>query len=139
MEFYKKLAKKIIFLTVGFLVITIGLSYFIYNKNEPKYLRCGTKIDYAFCGTPNLSEEASEGKSIFNSNCAACHRLDRDATGPALRGTDSLTYKKWMYYKNVKIDTTKLELWKRDFHLAFAKKGFNEDQLKFLYDYISGE
>ena len=83
--------------------------------------------------------DAVKGKELFNTNCAACHKLDSKATGPALRGTDSLTYKKWMYYKNVKIDTTKLELWKRDYHLAFAKKGFNEDQLKFLYNYISGE
>jgi len=139
MEFYKKLAKKIIFLTIGFLVITIGLSYFIYIENQTRYVPLITETNLFFCGTPNLSEEASEGKSIFNSNCAACHKLDSKATGPALRGTDSLTYKKWMYYKNVKIDTTKLELWKRDFHLAFAKKGFNEEQLKFLYNYISGE
>lgn len=139
MDFYKKLAKKIIFLTIGFLVITIGLSYFIYIENQSRYVPLKTETNLFFCGTPNPSEEASEGKSIFNSNCAACHKLDSRATGPALRGTDSLTYKKWMYYKNVKIDTTKLELWKRDFHLSFAKKGFNEEQLKFLYNYISGE
>ena len=139
MEFYKKLAKKIVFLTIGFLVITIGLSYFIYIENQSRYVPLKTEANLFFCGTPNPSEEASEGKSIFNSNCAACHKLDSKATGPALRGTDSVTYKKWMYYKNVKIDTTKLELLKRDYHLAFAKKGFNEEQLKFLYNYISGE
>jgi cytochrome c peroxidase len=139
MEFYKKLAKNIIFLTIGFLVITIGLSYFVYIENQTRYVPLKTETNLFFCGTPNLSEEAFEGKSIFNSNCAACHKLDSRATGPALRGTDSLTYKKWMYYKNVKIDSTKLELWKRDYHLAFAKKGFNEEQLKYLYNYISGE
>lgn len=139
MEFYKKLAKKIIFLTVGFLFVTIGFSYYIYTENQTRYVPLKTETNLFFCGTPNLSEEASEGKSIFNSNCAACHSLDRNATGPALRGTDSLTYRKWMYYKNVKIDTTKLELLKRDYHLSFAKKGFNEEQLKFLYNYISGE
>ena len=139
MDFYKKLAKNIIFLTIGFLVITIGLSYFIYNENQTRYVPLKTETNLFFCGTTNLSEKASEGKSIFNSNCAACHKLDSRATGPALRGTDSLTYKKWMYYKNVKIDTTKLELWKRDYHLKKKKKGFNEDQLKFLYNYISGE
>ncbi|MGY6521022.1 MAG: c-type cytochrome [Mongoliitalea sp.] len=33
------------------------------------------------------SEEAiSAGKSIFNSNCRACHRLDQNNVGPALRG-----------------------------------------------------
>jgi cytochrome c2 len=26
------------------------------------------------------------GKELFNANCAACHKLDAKATGPALEG-----------------------------------------------------
>ena len=26
------------------------------------------------------------GKALFNANCAACHKMDKKATGPALRG-----------------------------------------------------
>ena len=28
--------------------------------------------------------DATKGKELFNSNCAACHNLDRKMTGPAL-------------------------------------------------------
>src|SRR5690606_17688130 len=27
-----------------------------------------------------------KGKELFNANCAACHKLDANSTGPALRG-----------------------------------------------------
>jgi cytochrome c2 len=30
--------------------------------------------------------DAVKGKELFNSNCAACHNLDKKMTGPALRG-----------------------------------------------------
>ena len=35
----------------------------------------------------SLSQEADlvAGKSLFNTNCAACHKLDKKMTGPALR------------------------------------------------------
>lgn len=29
--------------------------------------------------------DPAKGKQLFNSNCAACHKLDKDMTGPALR------------------------------------------------------
>jgi len=34
------------------------------------------------------SQEADvqAGKNLFNANCAACHRLDKKAVGPALSG-----------------------------------------------------
>lgn len=38
-----------------------------------------------------------KGKEIFNANCAACHKLDAKATGPALRGVGSKYEKAWLY------------------------------------------
>ncbi|MDB9712350.1 c-type cytochrome [Flavobacteriaceae bacterium] len=44
-----------------------------------------------------------KGKALFNSNCAACHKLDKKMTGPALRGVENKLYndedldKDWMY------------------------------------------
>ena len=32
--------------------------------------------------------DAAKGKQLFNTNCAACHRLDKDMTGPALRNVE---------------------------------------------------
>jgi len=41
--------------------------------------------------------DAAKGKDIFNTNCAACHKLDAKATGPALRGVGSKYEKAWLY------------------------------------------
>ncbi|MCI4443295.1 MAG: c-type cytochrome [Lentimicrobium sp.] len=38
-----------------------------------------------------------KGKEIFNTNCAACHKLDAKATGPALRGVGAKHEKAWFY------------------------------------------
>jgi mono/diheme cytochrome c family protein len=38
-----------------------------------------------------------KGKEIFNANCAACHKLDAKATGPALRGVGNKYEKAWLY------------------------------------------
>jgi cytochrome c551/c552 len=49
-----------------------------------------------------FSQDAAKGKEIFNTNCAACHKLDAKATGPALRGVADKYDKEWIY-KWVKI------------------------------------
>ncbi len=37
------------------------------------------------------------GKALFNTNCAACHKLDAKATGPALRGVANKYDMAWLY------------------------------------------
>ena len=41
--------------------------------------------------------DAAKGKDLFNTNCAACHKLDAKATGPALRGVGAKHEKAWFY------------------------------------------
>ncbi len=38
-----------------------------------------------------------KGKELFNSNCAACHKLDAKMTGPALRGVAQRHEMAWIY------------------------------------------
>ncbi|RTY90042.1 c-type cytochrome [Flavobacterium sp. GT3R68] len=38
-----------------------------------------------------------KGKQLFNANCAACHKLDAKATGPALRGVAEKHDTAWLY------------------------------------------
>ena len=38
-----------------------------------------------------------KGKALFNANCAACHKLDAKATGPALRGIAAKYDMPWLY------------------------------------------
>jgi len=41
--------------------------------------------------------DAVAGKALFNTNCAACHNLDKKMTGPALRGVTGRHAKDWFY------------------------------------------
>jgi mono/diheme cytochrome c family protein len=41
--------------------------------------------------------DTAKGKDLFNTNCAACHKLDAKATGPALRGVGAKYDKAWIY------------------------------------------
>ena len=41
--------------------------------------------------------DAVAGKALFNSNCAACHKLDAKSTGPALRGVKERHEMAWIY------------------------------------------
>lgn len=41
--------------------------------------------------------DAVAGKAIFNANCAACHKLYKKATGPALFGVSGKYDRQWLY------------------------------------------
>src|SRR6478735_10857405 len=41
--------------------------------------------------------DPAAGKALFNTNCAACHKLDAKMTGPALRGVGDKYDKEWLY------------------------------------------
>ena len=43
------------------------------------------------------SGDPAKGKELFNTNCAACHKLDAKMTGPALRGVGDKYDKEWLY------------------------------------------
>ena len=41
--------------------------------------------------------DVTAGESLYKANCAACHKLDKKATGPALRGVADKYEKEWLY------------------------------------------
>lgn len=41
--------------------------------------------------------DVQKGKSLFNANCAACHKLNKRAVGPALAGVTAKYDKEWLY------------------------------------------
>lgn len=45
----------------------------------------------------NAGADPVAGKALFNTNCAACHNLDRKMTGPALRGVTARHAREWFY------------------------------------------
>src|SRR5690606_22962919 len=41
--------------------------------------------------------DPAKGKALFNSNCAACHHLDKAMTGPSLRGVTDRLDRDWLH------------------------------------------
>ena len=41
--------------------------------------------------------DIAKGKSLFNANCAACHKVNKKLIGPAIRGVSAEHEKEWLY------------------------------------------
>jgi mono/diheme cytochrome c family protein len=62
----------------------------IHRKLSSNYLRLSLIFLLAFSTSMFAQEgDAVVGKSLFNANCIACHKLDKKMTGPALRKVES--------------------------------------------------
>ncbi|WP_308736865.1 MULTISPECIES: cytochrome c [Nonlabens] len=44
-----------------------------------------------------LTDVQKQGKELFNTNCASCHKRYKKATGPALHGVTERREKEWLY------------------------------------------
>jgi len=62
----------------------------IYRKLTSRFLNLGLVILLTFATTVHAQDggDPAKGKSLFNTNCASCHQLDRKMTGPALRNIE---------------------------------------------------
>lgn len=98
-----KFTNRIFVIFSGYLIFSIGIVLVLYYLSEPQVVGCATQLPNNFCGTvaSNISENAAEGKKLFNKNCAACHKLDKKMTGPALRG---ISVNRQFPYKNFLFD-----------------------------------
>ncbi len=45
----------------------------------------------------SFAQDAAKGKELFNSQCAACHKMDANSTGPALRGMADRHPTDWLH------------------------------------------
>ena len=137
----KKLTNRILIISSGFLILTIGISYVLFCFNQPTNLGCGTETPEFFCGTvsPELTENRRIGKQIFNANCAACHKLNKNMTGPALAKTDSTLLWSWMTLNNKQIDNTKFSELGIDYHKNQWSKSISSSELNGLYEYINAD
>ena len=98
----KKSTLIFVFLIIG------GLYIFLFILKPFQTPGCGVKDSDPFCGTKNLSINAKEGRSLFNTTCAACHKLDKDMTGPALRDMGK-TYDTLTIFKYLQGDKTAIK------------------------------
>ena len=96
----KKLTSRIFIIILGFLILTIGISYLIYYNVSRPQPNFENKISKNFYGN-SLSQNISEGKKLYNIHCAACHMLDKNFVGPALHEIKS---KAKSHYSNYLFD-----------------------------------
>ena len=68
-----------------------------HRNSTSKVLGFCLAIMLAFSTSIFAQGDVVAGKALFNSNCAACHKLDKDMTGPALRGVAERLEKDWLY------------------------------------------
>src|SRR5690554_438294 len=59
------------------------------------FLFLGNNVQAADPEVSQDEETVQAGKSIFNANCSACHRLDQKLIGPALRGVTDRREVQW--------------------------------------------
>lgn len=104
MDSQEKIAKtlepltKVIAYVFGFLITALAICFMLvfYIGTIPSV----TTIETAPEPTPvvvELTEQELLGKSLFNSNCATCHKLNRKAVGPALAGVTDKYEREWLY------------------------------------------
>ena len=84
--------------------LTNNMKQLIRRKLSKSILHLGLIILLAFTTTLLAQEgDSAKGKSLFNTNCAACHTLDKKMTGPALRfveqrlADDEGVDREWIY------------------------------------------
>lgn len=134
MNIEKKLIYRISIFSSLIIVAIIGIILYLYLNPKEENLVCGTKSPEFVCGTESTPPEKQEGKRIFNSNCAACHKLNAKCTGPALRAIDSAKYWKVMTQKNVNIDTMKPQQFRiKNHQISFPQ--LSKVDLESLYSY----
>lgn len=97
--------------TFGFIILLIfigGLFLFTIIIRQEQQFVSKVKEPIVFCGTSLIyNEYEGEGRQLFNTNCAACHKLDKNMTGPALRNVgkkyDSITIINFIHGKETQI------------------------------------
>ena len=77
-------------------MLTFSLSTFA-QMAAPAVTADATAVKADAAAPATGGADAAKGKELFNSNCAACHNLDKKMTGPALRGVSAKYDKPWLY------------------------------------------
>jgi len=69
---------------------TNNMKQVIHRKLGKNILRLSLIILLAFSTSLSAQDgDPAKGKTLFNANCAACHKLDKKMTGPALRNIEA--------------------------------------------------
>ena len=70
---------------------------FLFLKNVRSYFTLFFSLLFFSFYSHSQDVDISKGKSLFNSNCAACHKLNKNLVGPKLAGVSAKYEKEWLY------------------------------------------
>lgn len=75
------------------LALSLSFSFAIYGQDAAPAAEAAATEAAPAAG----AADAAKGKELFNTLCAACHKLDAKSTGPALRGVAAKHDTQWLY------------------------------------------
>lgn len=79
------------------LSLSFSLASYAQQAPAPADAAAPAAADAAAAPAAEGAGDAAKGKELFNSLCAACHKLDAKSTGPALRGVAEKHDREWLY------------------------------------------
>lgn len=89
---------------------------------------------------------AQDGKALFDNNCASCHKVDKDLTGPALQGVESRVKDKKLLHDWIRNNSKVLASGNKYFNDLYAKwnktpmtvfSSFTDAEIDAILKYIS--
>lgn len=132
MNGYHKAIVQFTWAVSGILVLAIfllGLFFYVEQSTTGK----DVLVQEGFCGVQD-SPETTAGKEIFNSNCAACHKLDAYILGPGLRDADHSVLKLWL--QDLPLSEDQVEYGRAFHHKTFNSRLTAED-IQAIYQYVN--
>ncbi|WP_396193850.1 c-type cytochrome [Flavobacterium sp.] len=90
---HNSISRKIVFS----LALMLTVSFTSFSQETPPTTDAAAPATTAAAPASTSGGDPVAGKALFNTNCAACHNLDKKMTGPALRGVSAKYDKEWLY------------------------------------------
>jgi mono/diheme cytochrome c family protein len=85
---------RVLFLSIA---LSLSISFTSFAQTPAPAAPAADPAAATAMAAPAAGGDAVKGKELFNANCAACHKLDAKATGPALRGIANKYDMAWLY------------------------------------------
>jgi mono/diheme cytochrome c family protein len=79
------------------LALSLSLTSFAQDATPAAPAAAPTPVAATAAPAASQGGDPVKGKELFNTNCAACHKLDAKATGPMLRGISAKYEMSWIY------------------------------------------
>ncbi|HET8803739.1 MAG TPA: c-type cytochrome [Aequorivita sp.] len=80
------------------LVFLLTFSTTIFSQDKPVDSTAATQAATSLADAPaDAGGDVAAGEALFKANCAACHKMDAKAVGPALRGVADKYDRQWLY------------------------------------------